>query len=143
MLTVTPTARRPLALALGLSGFRWGRSGARRTNGTDSIAFRNAFQTRHCFTHCVVGKDHGELFAAVAKGLCPAAEGAETRRDHPEQLITNAVAVLIIEPLEVVNVDHRDGVAWPEAVQILLERAASGQASQSVAVREAVRGLKQ
>ena len=71
-------------------------------------------------------KEHAEFLAAVAVGAAAAAHLGEPRSDELQHLVADVVAVLIVEILEMVDVDHRDRVAAAEAPQALLERAPPG-----------------
>src|SRR5437588_831409 len=89
------------------------------------------------------GKDHAELLAAVAVGDAAAAHLRQARADELEHLVADIVTVGVVDLLEVVDVDHGDGVALAEAAQALLERAPAGQPGQRVAEGELMRFLQQ
>src|SRR5437588_11857976 len=89
------------------------------------------------------GKDHAELLAAVAVGDAAAAHLRQARADELEHLVADIVTVGVVELLEVVDVDHGDGVALAEAAQALLERAPAGQPGERVAEGELMRFLQQ
>ena len=90
-----------------------------------------------------VGKEHCELLAAVAVGDTAAADACEPAGDELQHLVAHVVSVSIVEALEMVDVDHRERVARPEAAQPLLQRAPAEEAGELVAERELVRLLEQ
>jgi hypothetical protein len=108
--------------------------------GLDILAHR--FQVRDRILRVLSGEQHGELLAAVAKGFAATAHAGNVRRHHLQDLVAEVVPVGIVEFLEVVHVEHRDGVAVAERRQLLVQRAPAGDAGQLVAERHAKRVLQ-
>lgn len=67
----------------------------------------------------------GELLAAVTMSTAPAAHALQARGDQPEHLVAGLVPVGVVELLEVVHVEHRDGAGRAfQPLHLLVQRAA-------------------
>src|SRR2546428_338001 len=86
-------------------------------------------------------EEHRELLAAVTERAAAALDLRELGREHPQELITGVVAVLVVEPLEGIDVHHGDHVPAAEPHERLVESAASREPGQRVVVGHVVRGL--
>src|SRR6266700_7530628 len=98
-------------------------------------------EVRQALLRGLAGEDEGEFLTAVAVRLAPAADLGELRRDHLQHLVADVVSVLVVDPLEVIHVDHRDAVLPAHAQDRLVQRPPRGQPREAVLVRHVVRGL--
>ena len=101
------------------------------------------FQVGQRFPHTFVRKEDGELFAAEAIGAAAAADLLNLRGDHLQHLIADIMTVGVVDLLEMIDVDHGEGVGPSNLEQLLVQRAACRQPGQFVAISHAVRRFDQ
>ena len=139
METVTVETTRLLGLALAL-GFRGLCRPVRVALGEAGLGHRLAhrFEVRDCVIAVAIGEQDGELLPAIAVRPTAAADGGEAAGDQAQHLVADVMAVGVVEGLDVVDVDHGDGVASVGAGQHRIRRPAPRQRGQLVDEGEAV-----
>ena len=78
-------------------------------------ATAQGFQVRQGLLDAVAAEEHRKFFAAVTEGAAAAAGIREVRGHHLEHVVADVVPVGVVEALEVIDVDHSDGIAPAEA----------------------------
>ena len=85
---------------------------SRTINFASSTAFLSRSATLHGDVQLQVRHDHGELLASVAAaavdGCCTGSRSADDPGQFPEYGITGLMAVVVVELLEVVDIEHHE-----------------------------------
>src|SRR5260370_41663124 len=68
------------------------------------------FQMVQHVSGCLARKYDGEFLSPAAVGLSSARDPRQPCRDHAQHLISGVMAVSVVAALEVVDVEHRDGI---------------------------------
>jgi len=69
-------------------------------------------------------EEDGELFSPVAKGLAATADRKHLLCHHLQNLITNIMAIGIIELFEVIHIKHGNCIASANPVEVFIKRPA-------------------
>jgi len=75
----------------------------------------------------LAGKQDGKLFSAATIGVSTARDSSQLSSYEPQDFIARIVSVSVIESLEVINVDHGNGIGGFEALQCVVEGAPGRQ----------------
>src|SRR6266571_441051 len=71
--------------------------------------FPQLLQVRQALLGALAGKNQREFLAAVAVGRRTPGGVRQPGRDEAQHVVAGVVSVLVVEPLEVIHIDHRDG----------------------------------
>ncbi|MNM98292.1 hypothetical protein D3C81_1108180 [compost metagenome] len=96
----------------------------------DHFAYR--LQVWHAFLDALAGKHEGKLLTTVTIGPTATGDLGQFTGYQAQDLVTDIVAMGIVEFLEVINVGHRQHIAAPQALHAFIECASPGQACELI-----------
>src|SRR5438093_8612496 len=96
---------------------------------------------RQALVLALAGEDEGKLLSTVAIGGPAARRLREPGGDESEHVVAGVMAVGVVEALEVIDIDHRNGELYGEPGQGLVQRAPPPTPRQTVTVCHHIRRL--
>jgi len=82
-----------------------------------------------------------ELLPTATKSLASAGYPRQVHCDELQDLVAGVVTVSVVEPLEVIDIDHRDRIRMLQAQKRVVESAAGGQGCEFIVISQQVRVL--
>src|SRR5580700_6845413 len=86
-------------------------------------------------------EDYCELLTSTAECPSIASDFRQPGRNHTQNLVSDVVAISVVEFLEMVDIDNGDRILMIKRMQRLVEGAASANAGEFVMVSEDVRSF--
>src|SRR5262249_2475441 len=95
-----------------------------------------------CLFHRPARKKDSKLFSAVSVRLASAGDVGKLGGDHAQRLVACLVPIGIVKFLEVIHVQHGDGVGISQLLQGFIQGASAGKPSEFIVVGHAIGGFQ-